>query len=147
MNSQIARSLQLVLDTAAMVLIWMVQLVIYPAFLRFKKDDFQRWHPVYTRKVTYVVLPVMLGQLVTYGWLVTTAACWHVWLNLLLVLAVWAITFFRAVPLHASLDTNDDHLPVSSALVAINWWRTVLWTVVWVITMVSLFRGMVLLKP
>jgi hypothetical protein len=131
LDSQTTLSLRLMSDTAALVLIWLVQLVIYPAFLHLREGDFKRWHVTYTQRVTYVVLPVMLGQLVLYGSLVFTTHHWDVWLNLALVLTAWAITFFRAVPLHGSLDVEDDHLTLSAKLVSINWWRTALWSLVW----------------
>ncbi|MEL6803956.1 MAG: hypothetical protein AAFO91_09270, partial [Bacteroidota bacterium] len=54
--------LRLVFDSAALVLIWLVQLVIYPSFLYMDKQDFLVWHPIYTRKVTWVVMPIMLGK-------------------------------------------------------------------------------------
>ena len=125
----------MMLDTAALVLIWLVQLVIYPAFLHFHTEDFKRWHLVYTQRVTYVVLPVMLGQLALYCWLLLTALAWDVALNTTLVLIVWVITFFRAVPLHGALDTEADHLLPSARLLVVNWWRTGLWTVVWGVTL------------
>lgn len=128
------------LDTAALVLIWLVQLVIYPAFLHFNNADFKRWHPAYTRQVTYVVFPVMLGQLALYAWLVLAVPRWDIWLNLVLILTVWAITFLRAVTLHGSLDFADDHQPDSTKLVALNWWRTGLWTMVWVISLMALLQ-------
>jgi hypothetical protein len=127
-------ALRLMMDMAALVLIWLVQLVIYPAFLYFSNADFKRWHVAYTRRTTYVVLPIMLGQLALYGWLLLTDRSWDVALNTLLILFVWAITFFRAVPLHSALGIEEDHLPISARLVAINWWRTGLWTLVWVIS-------------
>lgn len=127
-------------DTAALVLIWLVQLVIYPAFLHFRGEDFKRWHVAYTRRVTYVVLPVMLGQLGLYGWLVLALPSWDTWLNLALVLTVWAITFLRAVPLHGSLDIAEEHLTHSTKLVALNWWRTGLWTLVWAISLIALLQ-------
>lgn len=130
-------ALRLVFDTAALVLIWLVQLVIYPSFRHFSKERFRRWHVTYTQRITYVVLPVMLGQLALYGWLLMTDGGWNTWINLFLVLAVWAITFLHAVPLHDSLETDEDHLPASTRLVAVNWWRTGLWTLAWAITLVT----------
>ncbi len=134
-------ALRLMLDTSALVLIWLVQLVIYPAFAHYHAAGFRSWHQAYTRRVTYVVLPVMLGQLALYGGLALVDLTWDVALNALLVLVVWGITFFRAVPLHAALDLEEDHLPLSVKLVAVNWWRTGLWTVVWTISLWTHFAG------
>lgn len=139
LDPQTALSLRLVFDTAALVLIWLVQLVIYPAFLHFRNENFKRWHLAYTRRVTYVVMPIMLGQLALYGWLFIADQSWDVVVNLVLVLAAWAITFLRAVPLHGALDVDEDHLPLSARLVAVNWWRTGIWTLAWGVTLGSLF--------
>lgn len=133
--------LRLMLDTAALILIWLVQLVIYPVFLHLRGADFKRWHLVYTRRVTYVVMPVMLGQLAVYGYLFLTDRSWDVVLNSSLVLAAWAITFLRAVPLHGALDIDEDHLPLSASLVNVNWWRTGIWTLVWGVTVGVLLLG------
>lgn len=127
--------LRLVFDTAALVLIWLVQLVIYPAFLHYANADFRRWHPLYTRRVTLVVMPVMLGQVGAYaGALAVEGARPVLVLNALLIAAAWGITFFRAVPLHGRLDAVTDHLADTASLLAVNWWRTVVWSLVWLLT-------------
>lgn len=138
-----ALHLRLVFDTAALVLIWLVQLVIYPVFLEMERSDFRRWHPVYTRRVSYVVMPVMLGQAGLYAWLAVAGASWSVAGNAMLVALMWAVTFFRAVPLHASLDGDDDHLPLSAALLRVNWWRTAGWSLIWCITVAGAVAGAV----
>ncbi len=139
LDTQTILSLRLMLDTAALVLIWLVQLAIYPAFLHFRNEDFKRWHSVYTQRVTYVVMPIMLGQLALYGWLALTDLTWEVTLNALLILLVWGITFFRAVPLHGSLDIDEDHRLLSERLITVNWWRTVIWTAVWAVSFFGLW--------
>jgi len=128
-------ALRLTFDTAALVLIWLVQLVIYPGFLHYGRTGFRTWPPVYTKRVTLVVLPIMLGQLALYACLLVTDWRWDVGVNIFLIVAVWAITFLRAVPLHGALDQVEDHLPVSTSLIAANWWRTGLWTMVWLLTL------------
>lgn len=126
--------LRLTFDTATLVLIWLVQLVVYPVFRELTGTDFRRWHPVYTRRVTYVVLPIMLGQAALYAFLLLTAPRADVVVNLLLVVAMWAITFFRAVPLHAALDGPAEHRPLTEQLLRANAYRTAGWTMVWGVT-------------
>ncbi|MEM6768990.1 MAG: hypothetical protein AAF597_00275 [Bacteroidota bacterium] len=127
---------RLAADTAALVLIWLVQLVIYPAFLYASTTDFQSWHPIYTSRVTLVVMPIMLSQLGLYGYLALINPSWDVWAGLVLVTLVWFITFWWAVPLHGQLDQSNDHLPLATQLIAVNWWRTALWSLVWGLTVV-----------
>ena len=138
--TQHALPLRLVTDTASLVLIWLVQLVVYPAFLHFSGPNFRAWHDVYTGQVTLVVLPIMLSQLVLYGWLALRSGGWDVYTNLALILVTWAITFFLAVPLHNALGSAPDHLPGSAELVAVNWYRTILWSAVWLLTLVTWAR-------
>lgn len=128
-------TLRLLFDTAAVVLIWLVQLVIYPAFLHFRPEAFRVWHPIYTQRVTFVVMPIMLGQLAIYTYLFLHTATWNIGFNLTLILGAWIITFFQAIPLHSALDKTDDHLALSIKLVALNWWRTALWTTIWLVSL------------
>src|SRR5919112_3032071 len=51
------------------VLIWLVQIIIYPAFAEIAPDRFARWHAGYTRAVTWIVAPLMLGQVALLAWL------------------------------------------------------------------------------
>lgn len=136
-------ALRLTFDTAALVLIWLVQMVIYPVFLEMAAADFRRWHPVYTRRVTCVVLPIMCGQAILYAYLVFTAPGWDVMLNGTLVVAMWIITFLTAVPLHTALDGPEEHLPLAKRLIAVNWWRTAGWTLIWGITVLHASGQMV----
>ena len=132
-------SLRLVWDTAALVLIWLVQLVIYPSFQHYPTPEFRAWHTSYTPRVTYVVMPIMLGQLGLYFYLVFNGSNWDVWLNLALIAGAWGITFFRAVPAHGAIGLAESHLPLAERLVRENWFRTVLWTVVWLVTVGGVF--------
>jgi len=121
------------IDFGVLVLIWLVQLVIYPSLTYMTAHSLRKWHPIYTRQVTYVVLPLMLSQaaLAVY-WCVydcTTFTCLH----LALVAIAWIITFGRAVPLHSALDHNETPTREATQLVRVNWYRTVVWSLVWVV--------------
>ncbi|MEM6877395.1 MAG: hypothetical protein AAF544_02465 [Bacteroidota bacterium] len=125
--------LRLVFDSAALVLIWLVQLVIYPSFLYMAKQDFLDWHPVYTRKVTWVVMPIMLGQLVIYGLLLVNFPSPDLWMNTALVGLAWLITFVYAVPLHMTIEQANQPKRKAAKLVTINWYRTAIWTAIFLV--------------
>lgn len=127
-------TLRLAFDSATLVLIWLVELVIYPVYTYLAGADFRRWHPLYTRRVTYVVLPLMVGQLALYAYCVFLNFSPVAILNLTFVLVIWAITFFAAVPLHTELDQAIDHRSTAARLGRVNRWRTALWTGVWLHT-------------
>ncbi|MEO0790007.1 MAG: hypothetical protein AAFY36_15170 [Bacteroidota bacterium] len=125
--------LRLVFDSAALVLIWLVQLVIYPSFLYMDKQDFLVWHPIYTRKVTWVVMPIMLGQLVIYGVLLVNSPSPDLWMNTALVGLAWLITFVYAVPLHMTIEQANQPKRKAAKLVTINWYRTAIWTAIFLV--------------
>ena len=127
--------IRVMLDTAALILIWLVQLVIYPVFLYMPTSSFQRWHPIYTQRVTIIVLPIMLGQLMVYVLLLLNHHHWSIWANMVLVTIAWLITFFQAVPIHAYIEEETNHVSAARQLLKVNWNRTIAWSIVWLITM------------
>ena len=112
-------------------LIWTVQLVHYPSF-RYV-PDFGDFHAHHTGSISLVVGPLMVAELAVAGWLAYRTASWLWIVPLLVVLLIWAFTFFYAVPLHNRLGVARDDAVIES-LIRINWPRTLLWTfkAIWV---------------
>ena len=111
------------------VLIWLVQVIIYPAFAEIAPDRFVRWHAGYTRAVTWIVAPADVRP----RW-----PCWHgsrssarapvSCLAAVMVAVAWIATFALAVPAHEKLQASGLDRAVVARLVAGNWIRTVAWT-------------------
>ena len=55
--------IRLLLDFGLMVLIWIVQLVIYPGLCYYKNEDLGKWHKIYTQRIGVIVGPLMIAQL------------------------------------------------------------------------------------
>ncbi len=110
-------------------LIWFVQVVHYPLMGHVPKEAFVAYEHGHTQLTSYVTAPVMVVELGTAIWLamVMDHPAWFWWINLLLVLLLWASTFFIQVPLHGRLSDNHDHENIRR-LVRSNWIRTALWT-------------------
>lgn len=125
MNSD---SLRLLLDFGLVILIWLVQLVIYPSFLFYVKDDLMRWHKKYTPRITFVVLPLMLGQLMLYGSLLQEGKTFYSIGAFILVLMAWLLTFTIFVPRHKEISSGTYSEKMLSQLVKYNWSRTLIWT-------------------
>ena len=64
------------------------------------------------------------------------------WANLLLVVLVWAVTFFVQVPQHNALTSGFSTDKINH-LVAGNWWRTWLWTIRMLLVLAWLSRFIV----
>ena len=117
-------------DFGMCVVLWLVQLVIYPSFLRVEPSELIAWHKAYTFRVSFVILPLMLGQLV-----ITILSVWEdpsilEWVAFTFVLVCWILTFFVSVPLHRKIEQNDTTKETRQKLIATNWPRTILWSVI-----------------
>jgi hypothetical protein len=109
--------------------IWIVQLVHYPSFRYISAQSFAEFSAFHQQMITWVVGPAMVFELITGIYLLTTPLLSPlVVINLLLILAIWASTFFLSVPIHGKL-THAYDLPLIESLVLTNWPRTLLWSV------------------
>ena len=124
-------------DFGMVVLIWIVQLVVYPGFLFYAKEDLLRWHGPYTSAITIIVMPLMVSQLLLHGVRVYSDFSWMNLLILALVLSTWVVTFFVSVPLHNQISSGVDIQQASSKLVSTNWIRTIQWTLIFLLGLLS----------
>ena len=118
--------------TVAMTgLIWMVQLVHYPLFVQVGRMSFRRYHHAHTMKISLIVLPLMLTELLTGVALMlnppVALSAEFISIGLGLLALIWLSTIFIQVPQHRALSTGfrQDHY---ENLVLGNWLRTWLWT-------------------
>jgi hypothetical protein len=125
---------QLILDFGMMVLIWIIQLIVYPSFKHFERPNLIRWHKAYTKRISVIVGPLMIAQMAVclYGGITHPSAERIVGLVLLVVL--WLITFALFVPLHNRINKGSMLGPTLDRLVKANWVRTVLWTFVFILS-------------
>ncbi|MBD2770267.1 hypothetical protein IC235_20465 [Hymenobacter sp. BT664] len=112
-------------------LIWTVQVVHYPGFGLVPKEAWAAFHAAHTRRMSQVVLVPMvveLGLALWLAWAGRAALPSGVgWWSLVLVLLIWAATFFISVPFHNRLAQGYDYIAIDG-LVRTNWLRTLAWT-------------------
>lgn len=124
-----------VLDLAAALymtgVIWTVQVVHYALFADVGEPAWAAYHAAHTHRMTAVVLPAMVAELISSGLLAFLSPRLFspllLWLGFALAVLTWAVTFFVSVPLHAILSRDFDH-DAMTRLVRTNWIRTALWT-------------------
>lgn len=113
-------------------LIWTIQLVHYPLFNKVGNQTYIAYQVSHMNRITLLVLPLMLIELITAFMIVFTPIegipRLVSWVGLVLVLLIWGLTGLVNAPQHMELaqgfDTN-----AHQALMTTNWIRTVLWTV------------------
>lgn len=124
--------LRLLVDFGLVVLIWIVQRIVYPGFLYCSANTLLAWHTKYTSRFSYLVIPLMLGQLSLSVYQAITLSTLYTLVDLVLVLLLWLSTFLQFVPLHIAIAKGKANTKLLNHLVQKNWIRTVLWTVVFV---------------
>lgn len=123
-------SLRLIFDTGLVILIWIVQLIIYPSFNYMKEQDLIRWHKKYTVRIGCIVMALMLGQLGIYITQFLQQPEFYSSVSLVLIILVWSSTFLQFVPMHRKISNERIPDGLLDRLVHLNWVRTSLWTVV-----------------
>jgi hypothetical protein len=135
MTLEIAR---VIIDFGAVVLIWMVQLVIYPSFVYYADKDLLKWHIPYTQRVTFIVAPIMFSQTGIIAYQTFTEFNYLNLLSAVICGSLWLLTFFEAVPLHHKIDMNQEVQATSQNLIRINKKRTALWTILFIVSLTQI---------
>ena len=122
-----------IVDFGLVVLIWMTQLIVYPNFTFMREVDLIQWHRKYTTSITIVVMPLMLAQVGLHLFtLITDFNVLRV-IAALLIVAIWINTFFKMVPIHNKIAQGIERSENVHKLVAANWFRTVSWSLVFIL--------------
>lgn len=109
-------------------LIWTVQLVHYPSFRFIEGTRFQEFHPFHSKRISLLVIPLMIFELATSGvlwWFSDPFSLDSI--GFYLVILIWVSTAFFSVPAHGKLISGKDHEAIRF-LINTNWMRTLLWT-------------------
>lgn len=134
--------IRLCADASMMVLIWIVQLIIYPGFRYYSSNDLLLWHRTYTPRISVIVAPLMILQL-----FLTIVAVWqnpgtYQLGTLIIILILWIYTFVKFLPLHRSIEHDKIKTDTLKILISANWLRTLLWTLVFIWSLFQYFWNM-----
>ena len=112
--------------------IWIVQLVHYPAFQYVEEKKFVDFEKFHTFNISLIVLPMMIIELLSgisiiiFYWSFYYKAGFIS--NLIILFITWLITFTISVPLHNKLGKGKD-VKFINRLTQTNWLRTTAWSV------------------
>lgn len=135
---------QLIIDFGLVILIWMVQLIVYPSFLHFDFKNLVAWHQKYTQRISIIVIPLMLMQLAIAIFKVYFHLNFLTLTTLAVILFLWLFTLLKFAPVHLIISEGKHDEKILRALVIRNWWRTFLWSALFVynltLYLLSLYR-------
>jgi hypothetical protein len=123
--------------------IWFVQIVHYPLFALAGGANYPLYQRHHERGIRRVVVPLMLGELLT-GVIVVilfppVVSRSLFQLSLVLLLVVWISTFSLQVPQHRRLESGFD-VQAWQTLRRTNWIRTICWSLRLIILFLILIR-------
>ncbi len=131
--------LRLLFDFGLVVLIWIVQLVIYPGLCYYSETDLVKWHKLYTGRIAYVVGPLMIGQALIAAFQLWKEASLYTISGILIIATLWILTFSIFVPLHNAVLPDKNCEAITGNLVKKNWIRTGLWSIVFLGSLLQYF--------
>ncbi|WP_292944605.1 hypothetical protein [Olleya sp. UBA1516] len=132
--------ISLLFDFGLVVLIWMVQLIIYPSFKYYNQEALIKWHAKYTVRIAGIVIPLMFGQLILYLYLVFTQSDTSIYIKSALTISAWIATFAIFVPLHSTINNGKSTEKTLQDLVSKNWIRTAIWTLLFIINLITIVK-------
>ncbi len=127
----------LLVDFGMVILIWMTQLIVYPAFSFYSEEELNDWHKRYTATISVIVIPLMSAQLLIHAYYLWVNQSMISIINAIIIALLWAITFGEAVPLHNQITRQEESLKAAKTLVHLNWYRTILWNVVFGLSLIA----------
>lgn len=112
-----------------LVMIWIVQIIIYPSFRVWEKSRFQHYYSWYFKTFAFIAAPLMCWQfgMALYLTYVNKETLYYIQLGCIVI--SWLVTIFISVPLHQLLQRNFD-VNLINRLITTNWLRTISWSLV-----------------
>ena len=109
--------------------IWVIQIVHYPSFHFIEKELYTSFQKFHMNKISIIVMPIMLAELITGIMLFLDKSSKSPFLSIsiLILVLIWLITGVFFTKAHNELIAGYQELVVNQ-LVAMNWIRTLLWT-------------------
>jgi len=130
--------IRLLLDFGLLVLIWIIQRIVYPSFAFYNPEKLVNWHTMYTKRFSTIVIPLMFGQLGIAFYQLITQLNFYTIISLLTIAVIWISTFAIFVPIHSKISNNHGNQKMLTGLVKKNWIRTVLWSFLFIYSLLEI---------
>ena len=104
------------------------QFITYPLFKSIDLNLFSNFHKAYTRKMLFIVGPVMIIEFLSLAILLFVNFNFNFLIQFILICLIWVLTFFVIVPIHNKLENQYDKL-LNINLINTNGYRTLIWSI------------------
>ena len=127
-NIELIALLNFVTSFLMMGVIITTQIVNYPLFLSISKNDFNNFHSKYVNKITTIVMPVMITELILSIILLISIQNYMAILIFTTMSLIFISTLSLQVPIHQKLEDGYNSQSIYY-LINTNWIRTFLWAI------------------
>lgn len=125
-------------------LIWVVQILVYPQFLRIPGETFKPYHATHCFRIGIIVAPLLFAEAATAAWILHEGGGPAFRLSAWLIPAIWLSTALLQAPIHTRLMKGFDAALVRRLIIT-NWIRTVTWTARGILVSLTLMNHHLLL--
>lgn len=125
-NIELIALLNFVTSFLMMGVIITTQIVNYPLFLSISKNDFNNFHSKYVNKITAIVMPLMITELILSIILLISIQNYMTILIFTTMSLIFISTIFIQVPIHKKIE-KEANKNLLNKLIQTNWIRTILW--------------------
>ena len=108
-------------------LIWVIQILVYPQFIRVRESEFKDFHFAHCFRIGLIVAPLILIETATAIWLIYKGSSTLFIASACLLPVIGLSTAIWQAPMHTRLMQGFD-APVIRRLILTNWVRTLAWT-------------------
>ncbi len=129
MEATVYTQLYVSINSGLLVLIWLVQIIIYPGMHAWDRETFSEQHRSYSHKIALIVAPLMLAQASLAARQLIVAPTAAALTQVLLIIFIWGVTALISVPLHRRLSAGYEGT-AANRLINTNWLRTAGWSLV-----------------
>ena len=118
---------QIICNSYLVSLVIITQFITYPSFLDINKSNFSEYHKKYVNKISLIVAPVMIVELLTLSYIAYLSSEFIIIKSLILLLVIWLTTFIVMIPSHNKISIAYNEKEIQR-LINYNWIRTILWS-------------------
>ena len=133
--------LQIAVSGYLVGLIWLIQLIHYPAFRHIDPSKWGTFHQAHSAALGLLAGGPMIISLLVGLWLAYTVGDTRQYVVLGCEVLAWIVTLTLSVPEHTRLARTQDGAAISR-LIRWNWLRTLAWTVKLAVLLVPAQRAM-----
>lgn len=117
---------------------WLIQVVVFPGFLYYSEENWKVWQRHLAMRMTIVMIPLMLAQIITYTSTLITGITTSDILSLVLIIVGVAVTFYIGLPWHERSQAAEDSMELRKSAQKIIWIRTLAWSMILIISLIPL---------